>query len=206
VPALPRISGRCPSRRPVARQPSPSEPARSQAVDRCHVFGYLLDPEGSESPLSPHSHPMRLDPEGSRFRLSPHSVPLEFLLVPGRAGSAQRNSDSCPRHVRGGRNSMGTRPEPIGICVATAEAADQAVPRFDGYGVPPRRPVPNRIHHPYKGARLPPKRDAFKGENPGSFRGVQVRRLSRRRGFRGRRDGRASTPRTPPGREWGRDP
>jgi hypothetical protein len=31
---------------------------------------------------------------------------------------------------------MGTWPEPIGMCVATAEAADQAVPRFDGYGVP----------------------------------------------------------------------
>jgi hypothetical protein len=32
---------------------------------------------------------------------------------------------------------MGTRPEPIGdLRVATAEAADQAAPRFDGYGVP----------------------------------------------------------------------
>jgi len=38
-----------------ARQPSPSEPARGQAVDRCHVFGCLLDREGFESPLSPQS-------------------------------------------------------------------------------------------------------------------------------------------------------
>jgi hypothetical protein len=34
---------------------SPSEPACGQAVDRRHVFGCLLDREGSESPFSPHS-------------------------------------------------------------------------------------------------------------------------------------------------------
>jgi hypothetical protein len=67
---------------------------------------------------------------------------------------------------------MGTRPDPSGC----TEAPDQAVHRFEGNDVPPRHPVPNRVHHQYKGARQPPKRDAFKGENPGSLRGVQVNR------------------------------
>lgn len=66
---------------------------------------------------------------------------------------------------------MGTRPEPTWMCVATAEAADQAVPRFDGYG--PRRAVPNRVHRPYKGARRPPKRDALKGRIRGAFGGCR---------------------------------
>lgn len=45
---------------------------------------------------------------------------------------------------------------------------------------PPRRArlavlVPIRVHHTYKGARRPQKRDALTGENPWSLGGVQVR-------------------------------
>jgi hypothetical protein len=119
---LPRISARCPSRRPVARQPSPSEPARGQAVDRRHVFGCLLDREGSESPLSPRSLPIRLDPEGSRFRLSPHPVPLEFLPVP---------EERDPRH--------GTR-VPVGdTCAATGTRWELGGEPIGGLASPPTR-------------------------------------------------------------------
>ena len=94
--------------------------------------------------------------------------------------------------MRGGRNPIGTRPEPIGGCVATAEAAHQAVPRFDSYGVPPRRRfrIVSIAHTKARdGLRsVTPRR----GENPGSPRGVQVRRSLRRRSFGGRRDRRAS--------------
>ena len=184
------------------------EPARGQAVDHrasSVVCSIVKDP-------SPHSVPIRLDPEGSRFPFSPHSVPLEFLPVPGGAGSGPRNSDSCRGQGNGweadrtpgpiSRHSAGT---PSGTCVAADDEAGQAVPRFDRQTSPLGSPVPNRVHHPYKGARRPPKRDALKGENRGSLRRVQVRRLSRRRGLRGRRNLRASTPRTLPGWEWGLD-
>ena len=106
----------CPSQRPVARSPSPLEPARGPAVDRRHVFGCLLDREGSESPLSPQSLPVRLDPEGSRFRISPHSVPLGFLPVLGERDPRPETripvADTCAAAELDG-NSMGTRREPI---------------------------------------------------------------------------------------------
>jgi hypothetical protein len=87
--------------------------SRSSGESPATSLGCLLDRERSESPVSPHPLHMRLDPEGSRFLLSPHSVPLEFLPVPSGARHAPRNSGSCRGHVRGGRNPMGTRPEPI---------------------------------------------------------------------------------------------
>jgi len=46
-----------PSRPPVARVPSPSEPARVEPVDRRDFFNCPADPEGWESPIPPHGVP-----------------------------------------------------------------------------------------------------------------------------------------------------
>jgi hypothetical protein len=46
-----------PSRPPVARLPSPSEPPRGEPVDRRDVCCCRADPEGSESPFTPHRVP-----------------------------------------------------------------------------------------------------------------------------------------------------
>jgi len=106
------------------------------AVDRRHVFGCLLDREGSESPLSPQSLPIRLDREGSRFRSSPHSVPLSSSPCLGKRDP--RHGTRIP--VGDLRAAAGTRWElgrnPSGTCVAAHEAAGQAVPRFDRHGGP----------------------------------------------------------------------
>jgi hypothetical protein len=72
---------------------------------------------------------------------------------------------------------MGTRPEPIGICVATAEAADEAVPRFDRYGGPSRQSGSESRPSPIQRRATTSERDALKGENPGSLRGVQVKEV-----------------------------
>jgi hypothetical protein len=48
-----------PSRLPVARLPSPSEPARGEPVDRRDVCCCRADPEASESPFTPHRVPSR---------------------------------------------------------------------------------------------------------------------------------------------------
>jgi hypothetical protein len=45
--------------RRVARLPSPSEPARGEPVDRRDVCCCRADPEGSESPFTPHRVPAR---------------------------------------------------------------------------------------------------------------------------------------------------
>jgi hypothetical protein len=164
------------------RPPEPASRPSGGSPSRLRVCSIVKGP-------SPHSVPIRLDPEGSRFLLSPHLVPLEFLPVPGESGSAPRDLDSCRGHVRGGRNSMGTRREPSGICVAVAdhEAAGQAVPSFDRYGVRLWQSGYESRPSPIQRRATAPKRDALRGENPGSFGGVQVRRLcatSPRRGNR----------------------
>jgi len=125
---LPRISARCPSRRPVrdSRRPRSLLAAKRWIAVTSSVVCSIV--KGS----SPHSVPNRLDPEASRFRLSPHSVPLEFLAVPRGAASAPRNSDSCRGHVRGGRNWVGTRRELGG--------------NHRGLASPPARPRAWRCH------------------------------------------------------------
>jgi hypothetical protein len=49
------------------------------------------------------------------------------------------------------------------------------VPRFDRHDEPSWQSGSESLHHPYKGARRPPKRDASKRENAGSLRGAQVK-------------------------------
>jgi hypothetical protein len=171
-----RISARLPAGRRWRGSRRPRSLLAAKRWIRRHVFGCLLDREWSGSPLSPQSLPMRLDPEGSRFRIGPHSVPLEFLPVPERAGSALRNPDSR----RDTCSAAGTRWEPgrnpSGTCGAYQEVAARRCRASTAAASPLGGPVPNRVHHPYKGVRWPPKRDALKGENAGSLRGVQVRR------------------------------
>ena len=58
APVLPRISAGSPSRPPVASLPSPSEPARGEPVDRRDFWCCRADPEGSESPFTPHRVPL----------------------------------------------------------------------------------------------------------------------------------------------------
>jgi hypothetical protein len=97
-----------------------------------HVFGCLLDREGSESPFSPQSLPVRVDPEGSRFRLSPHPVRPGFLPVPGGAESAPRGLGFLsPTLAR--RSELDWNPS--GTCAA-ADEAGQAVPHLDRCGGP----------------------------------------------------------------------
>src|SRR4029453_14877122 len=133
--AFPQIAARCPSRRPVAREPPPSggllAAKRWIAVTSWVVCSIVKGP-------SPHSVPNR-SPYGSILRdRGSESVPVrspnEFLSVPGERhppnGTRVPVRDACAAVG----NSMGTRPERIGICVATDEAADQGVPHFDRYG------------------------------------------------------------------------
>jgi hypothetical protein len=97
--------------------------------------------------------------------------------VPGRPGSAPRNRDSCRERVPGGRNPAGTRREPLG----DRRRRQRGEP--GGAAPRPRRralgsPVPDRVHHLYKRRGRASEAFRLEGGNPGSFGGVQVRRLS----------------------------
>jgi hypothetical protein len=50
------------------------------------------------------------------------------------------------------------------------------VPHFDPYGGPPSQSCSESHPSPIQRRATPPKRDDLKGENPGSLRGVQVRK------------------------------
>jgi hypothetical protein len=131
---------------------------------------------------SPHSVPIRLDPERSRFLFSPHSVPLEFLPVPGGAGSAPRNLESLSRMrarpQEPGRNPAGTR---RGLASPPSRLGVRRYHAFDRCGVPPWQSGSGSRPSPIQRRETAPERDAFRGENPGSLRGVRVRRFVRLR-------------------------
>jgi hypothetical protein len=150
----------------------------------------------------PHSVPTRLDREGLRFRLSPHSVPLESPPRAWGAGSVPRDSDSCRVHVRGAGNSVGTGGSPSRLASSPTRRRP-AVPRFQRLGVPPWQSGSESGPSPIQRRATAAERDALRGENAGSLRGVRVRKLSRRPSFRG--GGGASTRRTLPLWERGRE-
>jgi hypothetical protein len=158
---------------------------------------------------SPHSVPIR-SPCGSILRnRGSESVPVRSPLSSSPclgAGSAPGNSDFCRRPVRGGRNSMGTQPEPIGDMRRRPRRGGQAAPRFDRFGEPSRRYGSGSGPSPKQRRAPAPKRDALKGENPGSLRATQVRRLWRRRSFRRRGMGAPRLRGLFRGRERGGDP
>jgi hypothetical protein len=85
------------------------------------------------------------------------SVPIRSLLSSSSCLGERDPAHGTRIPVADTCATAGTRWEPggnpSGTCVGTGEAAGPAVPRFERYGGPRWRPVPDRVHHPYKGAR-----------------------------------------------------
>jgi hypothetical protein len=151
APAMSRISARCPNRSPVARQPLPSDacsrPSGGLTWTSSVVCSIVRGP-------SPHSVPIRLDPEVRRFGFSPHLVRLEFLRAWERGIRATEPrflSGTRARRSETGRNSTGTA-RGLASPPTTARGYHASTATASPLG----SPVPDRVHHPYKGARRPP--------------------------------------------------